>query len=77
MDASTKIYGFRVDVVYNETFKLASGLTQSSKQKVLLIYIIFVGSFHQLLVLNRRTRVLMEATWKVKKGPQQMVVRMV
>ena len=34
MDASTKIYGFRVDVVYNDTFKLASGLTQSSKQKV-------------------------------------------
>merc|ERR1719234_1697250 len=33
LDASTKIYGFRVDVVYNETFKLASGLTQSSKQK--------------------------------------------
>merc|ERR1719474_1806628 len=33
LDASTKIYGFRVDVVYNDTFKLASGLTQSSKQK--------------------------------------------
>jgi len=33
LDASTKIYGFRVDVVYNETFKLASGLTQSGKQK--------------------------------------------
>jgi len=33
LDASTKIYGFRVDVVYNDTFKLASGLTQSGKQK--------------------------------------------
>ena len=37
LDASTKIYGFRVDVVYNDTFKLASGLTQSSKQKVLFM----------------------------------------
>ena len=34
LDASTKIYGFRVDVVYNDTFKLASGLTQSGKQQV-------------------------------------------
>jgi len=33
LDASTKIYGFRVDVVYNDTFKLASGLTVSGNQK--------------------------------------------
>merc|ERR1719153_364130 len=33
LDASTKIYGFRVDVVYNDTYKLASGLSHSGKQQ--------------------------------------------
>jgi len=33
LDASTKIYSFRVDVVYNDTFKLASGLSQTGKQQ--------------------------------------------
>ena len=38
----------RVDVVYNDTFKLASGLTQSSKQKVLFSrWIISLNGFEQ------------------------------
>lgn len=67
MDASTKIYGFRVDVVYNDTFKLASGLTQSSKQKVVLM---LIELFHQ-MDLNRQTKVLMEATSKARRELQQ------
>lgn len=32
LDASTKIYAFRVDAVYGDTLKIASGLGQTSKQ---------------------------------------------
>ena len=70
MDASTKIYGFRVDVVYNDTFKLASGLTQSSKQKVLKLQI-FKTNIHN-NSFNRQTKTLTEATWR---GRREMVLK--
>ena len=71
MDASTKIYGFRVDVVYNDTFKLASGLTQSSKQKVYSLKPEILQNI-QNISSNRQTKILTEATWR---GRREMVLK--